>query len=58
VVSVVRTGVTLTLNAGVWPSGTTGIREIDSWIYLYNPDGRKGQTRVLSLDTPPVHVQG
>lgn len=58
VVSVVRTGVSLTLNTGVWPEGTTGIREIDSWIFLYNPNGRRSQTRVLSLDTPEAYVQG
>lgn len=58
VVNIVRTGITISLNTGVWPSGTTGIREIDAWLYLYNPKGRKTQSRVLSLDDPGPIIQG
>lgn len=58
VTSITRTGVAMTFNAGIWPDGFTGIRQVDAWISIVNPAGRKGQTRLLSLDLPDPTIQG
>lgn len=39
VTSVTRQGVSFELAAGAFPSGMTGIREIDAWIGLWRPEG-------------------
>lgn len=39
VVSIVRQGVSMELDPGTFPNGTTGIREVDSYIGLWNPRG-------------------
>lgn len=41
VVSVVRQGVAFEVSAGTFPNGTTGIREVDTWIGLWNPHGMR-----------------
>lgn len=41
-----RQGVTMELITGAFPEGFTGIREVDAFISLWNPDGRKQQSRV------------
>lgn len=50
VVSVARQGVAYEVSAGTFPNGTTGIREIDVWIGLWNPLGLTQATSVWSPD--------
>lgn len=50
VTAVSRQGITYEVTAGTFPNGTTGIREVDSYIGLWNPDGLRQQTRVWSPD--------
>lgn len=58
VVALTRTGVSMEFKATAWPGGLTGVNEVDAWIFAVNPTGRKGQTRVLSLDLPGPVIQG
>lgn len=46
VTSVSRQGVSYEVAAGTFPEGTTGIREVDGWIGLWNPDGRRQASAV------------
>jgi hypothetical protein len=46
VTSVSRQGVAYEIAAGTFPEGTTGIREVDAWIGLWNPEGRRQSTQV------------
>lgn len=46
VVSVARQGITFDVVAGIFPDGQTGIREIDAYIGLWNPGGRRQGTQV------------
>jgi hypothetical protein len=41
VVSIVRQGVSYDLSTGAFPDGKTGIREIDAYIEMWNPKGRR-----------------
>jgi hypothetical protein len=52
VTSISRQGVTFELAVGSFPGGYTGIREVDAFIALWNPQGLRQQTRVWS---PDVH---
>lgn len=56
--TVVRMGVTMEMNVGVFPEGFTTIPEVDAWISLVNPYQRKSPTRVYSLDLEPPVIQG
>jgi hypothetical protein len=38
VTSITRQGITMDLALGVFPDGQTGIREVDTYIYAYNPN--------------------
>jgi hypothetical protein len=58
VTTIVRTGVTMELAAGLFPEGFTGIPEIDAWITLVNPGNRKFQTRIWSPDEDQTYIQG
>lgn len=58
VTTIVRTGVTMELAAGLFPEGFTGIPSIDAWITLVNPSNRKTQTRIYSPDDDEVYIQG
>lgn len=58
VVSIVRTGVTMELDAAAWPGNLTGIREIDAWLSSVNPKGRRSQSRVYSPDVCEPYIQG
>lgn len=58
VTSLVRQGVTMEIPAGSFPNGVTGIREVDSWLGLWNPRGSMpslvwspGRNRNPSIDT-------
>jgi len=53
VTAVVRQGVTLNLETGAFPSGFTGIREVDTYIALWNPKGRTQISSVWSPDLSP-----
>lgn len=48
--SVVRTGVSLTLETGLFPGGVTGIKEIDVYITQWNPNALKVKPAVYSPD--------
>jgi hypothetical protein len=58
VTTIVRTGVTMEMAAGLFPEGFTGIPSIDAWISLVNPRTRKTQTRVSSPDVKGPYIQG
>jgi len=46
VTSVSRQGVSFEIAAGSFPSGMTGLREVDAWIGLWNPDHLRQDTSV------------
>jgi len=46
VTSVSRQGVSYEVAAGTFPEGTTGIREVDAWIGLWNPEGLRQASSV------------
>jgi len=48
VTNVVRQGVTYSIPAGAFPNGETGLREVDAFIALWNPNHRTQRTRVWS----------
>lgn len=50
VTTIVRQGITMDLPSGAFPNGMTGIREIDAFIALWNPEQRTQSTRVWSPD--------
>lgn len=50
VTSIVRQGITMTIPAGVFDNGLTGIREVDAITGLYNPNRLRTPPRVLSPD--------
>lgn len=56
VISIVRQGITMEMTSGVFPDGKTGIRNIDTWISLWNPLGLSAPTRVYSPDIPRLVV--
>jgi hypothetical protein len=56
VTSVARQGVSFDITTGGFPGGMTGIREVDAYIAIWNPDGRRQQTQVWSPDLTPPRV--
>jgi len=46
VTSVSRQGISFQIAAGTFPGGVTGIREVDAWIALWNPEHRRQSTQV------------
>jgi hypothetical protein len=56
VTSVVRQGVSFEVATGAFPGGVTGIREVDSYIALWNPEGIRQAPTVWSPDMPRVRV--
>lgn len=52
VTEISRQGVTLTIEAGLFPDGLTGIPAVDSFIYQWNPNGLRSRPRVYSPDVP------
>jgi hypothetical protein len=50
VTSITRQGVSMTLEAGVFPGGVTGIREVDMYIERWNPGHLRSATKVWSPD--------
>lgn len=57
VTAVVRQGVSLTLVPGSFPNGVTGIREVDAWIELWNPNRLKRRPSVWSPDLDDFVVE-
>lgn len=56
--SVARQGVSFEVVTGAFPGGFTGIREIDSYITLWNPGAIRNSPRVWSPDLPRTRVIG
>lgn len=50
VTQITRQGVTMTLSAGMFPDGKTGIEEVDSWLERWNPNGHTSPPAVYSPD--------
>jgi hypothetical protein len=48
--SIARQGMNLTLETGLFPNGQTGIREVDLYIQMWNPNLLKVKPRVYSPD--------
>lgn len=55
-VAVVRQGISFALPTGAFPTGTTGIREVDAWIALWNPGTIRQAPTVWSPDIRPTRV--
>lgn len=58
VTSITRQGVSMELVTGAFPGGMTGIREVDTFIALWNPTGLQRQASVWSPDLYRSRVQG
>lgn len=56
VTSISRQGVSFDIATGAFPNGMTGIREVDAFIAIWNPDTLRQQTRVWSPDLMPPRV--
>jgi hypothetical protein len=48
--SIARQGISLTLDRELFPSGTTGIKEVDVYLASWNPHGLKTRPQVYSID--------
>ena len=49
---IVRNGVTFTIEPGMFPGGATGIPAVDTYIAMWNPDGRQHQSVVFNPHRP------
>jgi hypothetical protein len=52
VVTVTRSGVTMELAAADFPTGRTGLREVDLYVQNWNPYGMRSEAEVFSIDVP------
>lgn len=50
VTAVARQGISLEIASGVFPGGMTGIREVDAYLALWNPEGLRQSSQVWSPD--------
>jgi hypothetical protein len=50
--TVARGGVTMTIAAGIFPGGITGIRMVDAYVMRWNPNHLSGRPVVWSPDVP------
>lgn len=48
VTQVVRQGISMDISSGAFPGGLTGIREVDSYVALWNPHGQRQPSTVWS----------
>lgn len=55
VVAVTRQGVTYEVNSGAFPDGFTGIREVDAYIALWNPNAIQRETTVWTPSMARMH---
>jgi len=58
VTSIVRQGVSMEIQGGAFPGGFTGIREVDAFVALWNPDALRQPPRVWSPDLKSARVVG
>lgn len=56
VTSISRQGVSFEIPTGAFPNGMTGIREVDTFIAIWNPQALRQQVRVWSPDLSPPRV--
>jgi hypothetical protein len=56
VTQVIRQGITFTLPTGAFPDGLTGLREVDAWLAIWNPDHIRQAPSVWSPDIRPPRV--
>lgn len=56
VTTVTRQGISMDLSTGMFPDGTTGIREVDAYLMQWNPHGLRTRPEVYSPDLPRQHV--
>lgn len=54
VTTIVRQGITMEIASGAFPGGVTGLREVDTYVALWNPAGIRQQATVWSPDQPPI----
>lgn len=54
--SITRQGVSMEIVTGAFPDGVTGIREVDTFLSLWNPGKLRQQTQVWTPDMPRVRV--
>jgi hypothetical protein len=54
--TIIKQGVTIPINPDVFPNGLTGIREVDTFITLWNPQGLIAAPTVWSPDSPVVRT--
>lgn len=57
VTNITRQGMVMEVTAGSFPSGWTGIYEVDAVIRVYNPYGLKQRARALSVDVARGRTQ-
>lgn len=58
VTSITRQGVSFEVISGSFPGGVTGIREVDTFITLWNPDALRQRSTVWSPDAARPRVTG
>ncbi len=56
ITGVVRQGVSFEIATGAFPDGFTGIREVDSYLALWNPQGIRQAPSVWTPDVPRARV--
>lgn len=56
VTAITRQGISMEVAAGSFPGGMTGIREVDTYIGLWNPDGMRQASRVWTPDRPGPRI--
>lgn len=58
VTTIARQGISMEIATGAFPAGLTGIREVDSFLALWNPDPIRQAPRVWSPDLTTPRVVG
>jgi len=56
VTTVTRQGISMELSTGMFPDGTTGIKEVDAYLMQWNPYGMRTRPQVYSPDIPRPHA--
>lgn len=56
VTTVTRQGISMELSTGMFPDGTTGIKEVDAYLVQWNPYGMRTRPEVYSPDLPRQHA--
>jgi hypothetical protein len=56
VTTVTRQGISMELSTGMFPDGTTGIKEVDAYLMQWNPYGLRTRPEVYSPDIPRPHA--